>query len=317
MKIIIHSPPATIRRTGNRQTSSEWARFLGDAGHDTIVTGTYSGEKADLLIALHAVKSREAVLAFRTANPDGKIILALTGTDIYPRPTSAALDTMSRSDGIITLQKKAILQVPSGLHSRVSTVIQSASKIATRRRSGKVPFQIAVVGHLRRVKDPLLTARAVAELPAEYEIVVHQAGGILEDAYANLVSEEEALNVRYRWLGELSELETAQLLADSDLLVLSSKSEGGARVVGEAIVHDTPVLSTRIDGVEGLLGADYPGYFPVGSVEGLRDLLERAFTDPGFYSKLKKASEAWKHQFAPEAESASLLDAVDRFDPAS
>lgn len=315
MKIILHSPAATVRRTGNRQTSNEWARFLREAGHEVHVTGSYRGQPADLLIALHAVKSRGAVLTFREAVPAGKVILALTGTDIYPEPTAEALDTMTRADGLITLQRKAVEQVPHPLRDRVTTVIQSAERLAEPGPARENGFPVCVVGHLREVKDPLLAARAASQLPAESRVRVLQAGGILESAFADAVSREEADNPRYHWLGELSERETAQVIADSRLLIVTSKSEGGARVVGEAIVHGTPVLSTRIEGVEGLLGPDYPGFFPVGDAAALAALLARCESEEAYYQTLQESCRAAKDQFSPEREAASLLDAVSRTGP--
>ena len=37
----------------------------------------------------------------------------------------------------------------------------------------------------------------------------------------------------------------------------------------EAIACGVPTISTRIAGSVGLLGEDYPGYFPVGDTEAL------------------------------------------------
>lgn len=312
MKILLHSPVSTVRRNGNRQTSSEWERILTDAGHDVRSIGHYEGETADLLVALHAVKSREAVLGYRETNPSGKVILGLTGTDIYPNPSEEAIDTMQHSDVLITLQRKAIGQIPKKLHDRVVPVIQAAERLAPKPDLTNHPFSACIVGHLRDVKDPLLAARASRLLPSDSSMQIHHAGGILEEHYARLVAAEEKDNPRYVWLGELSEEDTAKLIAGSRLLILTSLSEGGARVVGEALVHGTPVLSTRIDGVMGLLGEDYPGFFPVGDADALAELMNRCEYDLEFYEHLR--SEALRHadQFHPEREKASLLAAVDR-----
>ena len=51
------------------------------------------------------------------------------------------------------------------------------------------------------------------------------------------------------------------------LLALTSRLEGGANVVSEAIASGVPVLSSYIAGSVGILGADYPGYFPVGDTD--------------------------------------------------
>jgi glycosyltransferase involved in cell wall biosynthesis len=55
--------------------------------------------------------------------------------------------------------------------------------------------------------------------------------------------------------------------------VLSSRLEGGANVLSEAIVTSVPVIASRIPGTVGILGANYPGYFTVGDTRELMRLL--------------------------------------------
>ena len=314
MKILLHSPVSTVRRNGNRQTSAGWVSILREAGHEVKLISSYEGEMADLLIALHANKSRSALLDFQESIPEGSIILALTGTDIYPAPDVEAVDSMQRSDSLITLQRNAVSRIPSELKDRVVTIIQSARKLATNAVGDSNHFDVCVVGHLRDVKDPLLAARAARDLPVTSRIRIRHAGGILDPKYAALVAREEKENTRYHWLGELSENETASLIASCDLMVLSSHSEGGARVVGESIVQGTPVISTQIDGVSGLLGDDYPGLFPVGDAPALTDLIQQCEENTVFYEALKRTSSHLAAQFSPESEQAALLSLVNSFE---
>jgi glycosyltransferase involved in cell wall biosynthesis len=76
-------------------------------------------------------------------------------------------------------------------------------------------------------------------------------------------------------------------LARSRLLAVTSKLEGGANVVSEALAHGVPVVSSHIEGSLGILGNDYPGYFPVGDTRALADLLIRCESDPAFYRSLQ------------------------------
>ncbi|MDF1656718.1 MAG: selenoneine biosynthesis selenosugar synthase SenB [Verrucomicrobiales bacterium] len=312
MKILLYSPASTVRRNGNHQTSSQWVTMLREAGHEVRTISHYEGEEAEIFIALHAVKSREAVLGFKKSVPKGKIILALTGTDIYPAPSDDAIDTMRKADALVTLQRRAIGQVPEDCRDKVVTIIQSAKTHSGPVKKSTSEFNVAVVGHLRDVKDPLLTAKASRRLPASSKIRIRHVGGILESQYAALVAAEEKDNPRYDWLGELSETETAEVIASSHLMVLSSLSEGGARVVGESIVHGTPVLSSRIAGVVGLVGDDYPGLFEVGGEKDLAAMLSRAETDPDFYATLKEQASHFAGQFAPETEKQAILKIVNK-----
>jgi glycosyltransferase involved in cell wall biosynthesis len=78
--------------------------------------------------------------------------------------------------------------------------------------------------------------------------------------------------------------------------------EGGANVISEAIVAGVPVVSSRIEGSIGLLGADYPGYFPVGDTRRLALLLQRAEQDSSFYEELKRRCRALQPLFQPREE---------------
>ena len=162
-----------------------------------------------------------------------------------------------------------------------------------------------MIGHLRPVKDPFRVANAVRLLPASSQIKVLHAGAALSpDMESEAVAETES-NPRYCWRGELPRWKTLRLLASSRLLVLTSQMEGGANVISEALACSIPVISSRISGSIGLLGPEYPGYFPVGDTRALADLLHRVETDHPFYLDLK----AWCHQrkeiVSPEREKQS------------
>jgi len=89
------------------------------------------------------------------------------------------------------------------------------------------------------------------------------------------------------------------------LLVLTSRLEGGANAVSEALSCGVPILSSRIDGSVGILGADYPGFFDVGDTDGLAALLWRAETDARFYRRLASRCRTAAPMLDPAIEAAS------------
>jgi len=267
---------------------------------------------AEVLIAMHAVKCAGVIAGYRNAFPAGKVLLALTGTDIYPEPSPVALASMGQADGLIVLQEKALEKIPPDCREKASIVIQSVRSVTDRPKPAGDFFEVCVVGHLRAVKNPLLTAEASRLVPPQSRLRVRHAGGIIEPSYDALVASEQRENPRYDWLGELSSEEVAALIASSDLMALTSHSEGGARVIGESIVQGTPVLSTRIDGAVGLLGEEYPGFFPDGDARALADLLWKCESDSAFYDELKKAALAHRDLFSPDAEAGALLGALSK-----
>ena len=150
-------------------------------------------------------------------------------------------------------------------------------------------------------------------LPSDSRIKLVHVGKALSEDMTERAQREERENPRYRWLGELPRWRTLRLVARSRLLVLSSIMEGGANAVSEALACGVPVLSTRISGSLGMLGEDYPGYFPVGDAQALEALLRRAEGDRAFYQELQAHCEKVRGIVEPRQEHESwrqLLDAV-------
>jgi glycosyltransferase involved in cell wall biosynthesis len=119
---------------------------------------------------------------------------------------------------------------------------------------------------------------------------------------------------RYRWLGEVSRARARRLLARSHAMVISSRLEGGANVVSEAIVLGTPVLASHIAGNIGLLGDDYPGYYPVLDERGLARLMQRAEREPLFYRALLTRVRRLQPVFRPEREMQAWRSLLAEFD---
>jgi glycosyltransferase involved in cell wall biosynthesis len=131
---------------------------------------------------------------------------------------------------------------------------------------------------------------------------VTHLGAALSKAMAVRARMEMHRNRRYRWLGEVPRAKALRILARSHLLVLTSLLEGGANVVSEALAAGVPIVSSRIAGSIGILGLDYPGYFPVGDTRALATMLVRAECDRQFYRSLKDHCRRQARLVAPSRE---------------
>ena len=116
---------------------------------------------------------------------------------------------------------------------------------------------------------------------------------------------------RYRWLGEMPHWKVRAQLARSRLMLISSRMEGGANVVSEALTANVPVIASNISGNIGMLGKDYAGYYPVENERALAKLLRRAETDTAFYRLLKKQCAARKPLITPLKELNSLKQLIE------
>jgi putative glycosyltransferase (TIGR04348 family) len=301
VKILLINPAPVQTYTGNRTTAERWARLLRDSGHQVEVQHEWSGLSPtmqwDLLITLHARKSFPTLERFHSAHPDVPVIVALTGTDIYQElsSNSEAQQSLEIASRLVVLQPLAVDALPEHLRNRCRVIFQSAVPTGQSAEHVGLPdrpdgnvFRVCVLAHLRPVKDPLRTAYAARELPADSRVQVMHAGGVLDADLAREAEAEQHRNPRYVWLGDLSHERALRLLAGSHLLAVTSVLEGGANVVSEAIAAGVPVLSTLIPGSIGILGPDYPGYFPIGDTRALCLSMHRAETDSAFYSELKR-----------------------------
>lgn len=244
---------------------------------------------------MHAAKSAASIIAFREAHPDKQIVLVLTGTDLYRdiRHSARARRALEIADTLVTLQPDGLRELPQALRHKAVAIIQSATPV-TRKTSPARAFTICVIGHLRFEKDPMRAAYAVRSLPRDLRLRVVQAGRILDERYARATTRETGKNFRYTFRGALSRAAARRLLAQSDLLVQSSRMEGGANVLCEAIASGIPVIASRISGNAGILGRTYPGLYPVANTEALKALLLRAATSPAYYTTLERACNALK-----------------------
>ncbi len=311
MRVLIVTPAPAGSRHGNRVSALRWAGLLRRLGHRVVLARDYRGQPCELMIALHAVGSGRAAQRFRMANPGGRLVLVLTGTDLYrdlPRRSTRrrVLRSMALADRIVTLNEEAVRLVPARYRRKVRCILQSApaARAGSGRRTpaGERPFIVSIVGHLRREKDPLRPAYAARRLPEASRIRMVHAGRALRPQWARRAAAEMRRNPRYRWQGELSAGQVRSLLARSDLLVHPSRMEGGANAVVEAVRAGVPVLASRIPGNIGLLGRRYSGYFPVGSTAVLARLLLRAERDPAFRDRLRQDGRRLAPHFAPRSE---------------
>lgn len=317
MRICLVTTAATSSIIGNSITAARWARILRHLGHDVSVLQDYSTGRFDLLVALHAFKSWKSIRKFHSENPGCPIIVALTGTDVYDKihVSAKARESLETASRLVVLQPEALEQLSPRLRRKTVVIYQSlpVSKKAVKRL--KRCFEICVIANLRSVKDPLRTAYAAGLLPATSKIKISHIGAALDNSFAGRAIKEESVNYRYRWLGKMPRWKTQSILRRSRLLVLTSKMEGGANVVSEAIVSSVPVISTRISGSIGMLGDEYPGYFPYGDTRSLAKLLHRAECDTDFYNELKLLCKNKRKLFRPANEVKAwreLLESLQR-----
>jgi len=301
-KVCIVTPAPPASRAGNRNTALRWARILRRLGCRVVIETHWGGRPCDLLVALHARKSRPSLVDFRARYPARPAVLALTGTDLYRdiREDEEAAGALDLADRLIVLQEEA-LDPLAAAQRRKARVIHQSFEATLRHAPPTRSFRACVLGHLREEKDPFLVVAALRLMAGEALEVVH-AGAALGAGMARDAKRHMRADPRYLWLGELPHWRAMRLLSRSHVMVISSLMEGGAHVVSEAIALGVPVIASDIPGNRGLLGKSYPALFPAGDPASLAVLIRRAMNEPDCLRRLGRAVRQKRHLVDPRAE---------------
>ncbi len=304
--IVIISPALADANNGNWQTARRWAGFLRAQARVTIGR-TWDGTACDAMIALHARRSADSIARFAASGAG--LAVVLTGTDLYRdiRVDTAAQRSLDLAHRLVVLQSAGLAELAPLHRAKTAVIYQSARRLRPgrpRRRS----FDLLLVAHLRAEKDPLTAARALARLEDPTLRLVHvgDTGSGPDTAARDPVGaafvRAATADARIELRGALPHAATRQAIRRARVLLLPSRMEGGANVLIEALMCGVPVIASRIGGSIGLLGAHYPGLFPVGDDAALADLIRRARDEPGFLDDLRAHGARHAPLFDPARE---------------
>lgn len=330
--VVIISPALAAANNGNWQTARRWQHMLSEQ-FQVRIENSWQADKSteadQVMIALHARKSAQAIAAWansRGCNAHGSpgLLLALTGTDLY---RDIAIDesanlSLELAHRLLVLQDKAIEQLPEPVQHKGVVLYQSST---TRKPLNKPKrrLKVIMVGHLRDEKMPQTLMEAAVLLRGYPDIHIEHIGGPLDPELAEAAQATMQACPNYRWLGNQPHGATRTRIQRAHVLVHASSMEGGAHVIMEALCSGTPVVASYIDGNIGMLGQNYPGYFPLGNAHALANVLTQLLEDivnpkplaPGklsLYAKLKKHGQERAELFNPEREQSTLLQIVQQ-----
>jgi len=317
--LLVITPYAADANNGNWRTAARWARLLSPSCRVVLRTPAQlraqgGGDDAVAMLALHARRSRDAIEAWCARTPRRPLVVALTGTDLYrdvPSGDADALASLDDADTLVVLQDDAVRHLPARCRAKARVVYQSARALVPSPGKSARRTNFLMVAHLRAEKDPRTLLSAWRRLPVDLPGTLTLIGAALDAALGAEVAALAAADPRVRWQGALPHGQTRQAIRRAHVLVVPSRMEGGANVVAEAVVAGTAVIASRVSGNVGMLGDDHPGLFAAGDDEALAALMARACRDRPFLAALEAAGARRAARFAPDAERAALLRAID------
>lgn len=122
---------------------------------------------------------------------------------------------------------------------------------------------------------------------------------------------KDNLGGHVRIIGQLTHEEIPLWLGSSDVLVLSTRSEGQGMVVHEAVAMGVPVVSSRVGGIPNVVEDGANGFLVApGDIQTFAESIVKVFSNSGFKKEALARSELAK-KFGEEAAARSLLDVFE------
>jgi glycosyltransferase involved in cell wall biosynthesis len=274
--------------------------------------------------AFHAFHSGALALeaARRLAVP---YVVTLTGTDanhdlVAPDRAGTVASVLAGAAAITVFHASIAARVAGALPALVSRVVEIPQAV---RFSGREPFDLAAgwplpadrllvlfPGGIRAVKNPRLVLRALEPVVARHPRVrLAYAGPILEPAEGEALLDALRARPWARHLGAVPHAQMASLLAQAEVVVNSSVSEGGmANSVLEALALGRAVLASDIEGNRALVEDEVTGLRFRDQAE-LTAQAERLVRDPDLRARLGAAGRARvERDYPPERELDAYVD---------
>lgn len=220
------------------------------------------------------------------------VVITARGSDINVLPNYFLPRTMIRWAGrhasaIIAVSKKLAEKIQSlGINSTKIRICRNGVDLQTfsppkdrenlRKQLGLNGTVILSVGNLISLKGHDIVIQALKKLPGKTLIIIGK--GPKEESLKQLVL-NYGLTERVQFIGEIEQDKLAKYYGAADILTLASSREGMPNVVLESIACGTPVVATRVGGIEEIITSRNLGILTdersvEGIYHGITDLLE-------------------------------------------
>lgn len=170
-------------------------------------------------------------------------------------------------------------------------------------------LRLVYVGSLSEFKGVHLVINALEEINfkgiSSFTIV---GTGEFQSSLVKL-TEASPNQERFVFRGKQNKKEVLKILADSDLLIIASATEGFPKVISEAMMNYCVPISTRVSCIDQYINDEIGFIIDERSVDGIKQALKKAVSDPNLSEK-KKNARALAARFTYENYVVHLFQAV-------
>lgn len=184
----------------------------------------------------------------------------------------------------------AVRTIPTG--TPLATEGEPPRRLRARLGVPEAALHVGWIGRLSPEKGPDVFLEALAALRPDLKWFATIVGGGAMRHSLGTLSERLGVANRARFLGRVDR--AAALLPSFDVLVMSSRSEGTPIVLIEAIEAGTPVIATRVGGVEAAAGRDGALFVEAEDPHGLARAIEAVAADAD--GAAARAASARRHR---------------------
>lgn len=277
--------------------------------------------RADLIHANWAICG--IIAAFAGKFTGKKVVLTLRGSDVEKSRSSAVFKwqlkyALACADFIIcvseAMKNDLLLAFPHYTYKIGYCPNGVDSAFFDANASAKDPgacLQILAVGSLIPVKgfDVLLDALHMLPEHARYHLSIVGEGPERANLQAKI--KQYQLESKVVLKGEATYSDMPEIMANSDVFVLSSRAEGRPNVVAEAVASGVPVVSSDLPGVQGLVAHGVNGWlFEADNAKALSDLIIQAIENKSLLPLMGEAGRAQIRNNSGWNKSATYYDDV-------
>lgn len=177
-------------------------------------------------------------------------------------------------------EKAEILEIikPKSISVIHNLIERCSSQILASQNQTDGFFNLIFLSRIEEKKGLALLFEALALVKFKYRLTI---GGSGEEKYIDslkLKAQELKLTNKIQWLGQISNQDKYQLIADNDLLVLPSYNENFANVVIESLSVGTPVLVSNRVGLSDYINLKGFGWICSLNAEDISKQLNQAYS---------------------------------------
>jgi len=251
------------------------------------------------------------------------VITTLRGSDVT-RATRSWLDRMTlglavRNSRIVICVSEAMAeqlrtQFPhriADIHACLNGADEAFFQI-NRTVSDDTGLRVLAVGNLIPLKGFDVLIEAVARARHREQMHVCIVGGGPEREALLALAASRGVSSYFTFAGTVPATDMPKRISEADVFVLSSRSEGRPNVVVEALAGGLPVISTDLEGVQGMVRNGDTGWLiAVDDPDALAAALDQAVTDRAeLYRRGERARAAARTQIGTWMDTARCYEAL-------